>query len=252
VCKCTAGIVNTHLHRCNARQNRKINAAINNWHNAFATKKRLILPPMTQDELLKSIIGKIVLSDDLHAKWLNSLSMMENTGARKIAKYEHPVHTNIIVLKHAAEEARHAYYLKKLIGKLPKSSCPDYAYPYLLAPVESYQYLQHLDVEACRYLKDKLKLEGRDLKHGAYLLVTYSIEVRADMLYGIYQEQLTAHGSRINVKSIIAEEEGHLAEMQTMLEVFHPDWKALADGMCAIENRLFTNWLHALLAAVSN
>ena len=44
--------------------------------------------------------------------------MMENTGARKISRFEHPVATDIIVLKHAAEEARHAYYLKKLIGKI--------------------------------------------------------------------------------------------------------------------------------------
>src|ERR1035437_2099518 len=177
---------------------------------------------MKQKEQLSKIVNKIVLSDEMHAKWLNSLSMMENTGARKISKYEHPVHTNIIVLKHAAEEARHAYYLKKQIGKLAQDACPDYSYPYLLAPIESYHYLNMLDVEACRYLKNKMNLEGRALIHGAYLLVTYAIEVRADMLYGIYQEALTKHASKVNVKSIITEEEGHLAEMRRMLEVFHP------------------------------
>src|ERR1017187_8861417 len=135
---------------------------------------------MKQDKQLSKVVNIIVQSDDMHAKWLNSLSMMENTGARKISKYEHPVNTSIIVLKHAAEEARHAYYLKKQIGKLVKDSCPDYSYSYLLAPIESYHYLQQLDVVACRYLKDKLDLEGRALKHGAYLLVTYAIEVRAD------------------------------------------------------------------------
>src|ERR1035437_8167932 len=177
---------------------------------------------MNQQEQLRRIVSKIIPDNDLHVKWLNSLSMMENTGARKISKYEDPVHTNIIVLKHAAEEARHAYYLKKQISKLAKDSCPDYSYPYLLAPIESYHYLQQLDVEACRYIKNKLNLEGRALKHGAYLLVTYAIEVRADMLYGIYQEALTKHKSKVNVKSIITEEEGHLAEMRRMLEVFHP------------------------------
>ena len=64
---------------------------------------------MEQHEQLSIIVDRIVASDAMHVKWLNSLSMMENTGARKISKYEHPVHTNIIVLKHAAEEARHAY-----------------------------------------------------------------------------------------------------------------------------------------------
>lgn len=201
---------------------------------------------MKHPEQLKKIVDKIVQSDDMHAKWLNSLSMMENTGARKISKYEHPVHTNIIVLKHAAEEARHAYYLKKQIGKLSKSGYPDYSYPYLLAPIESHHYLNMLDVEACRYIKAKLKLEGRDMKHGAYLLVTYAIEVRADMLYGIYQEALTKHASKVNVKSIIAEEEGHLEEMQRMLEVFHPQWQQLAEDMCVVENRLFEQWVTAI------
>ncbi len=201
---------------------------------------------MTQAEQLKEVVTKIVASDEMHAKWLNSLSMMENTGARKISKYEHPVYTSIIVLKHAAEEARHAYYLKKQISKLAKDTCPDYSYPYLLAPIESYHYLQQLDMEACRYIKNKLNLEGRALKHGAYLLVTYAIEVRADMLYGIYQEALTKHKSKVNVKSIIAEEEGHLEEMERMLIVFHPDWKLLAGDMCAIENKLFVRWIDAI------
>jgi len=201
---------------------------------------------MKQEEQLTKIVNRIVQSDDIHAKWLNSLSMMENTGARKISKYEHPVHTNIIVLKHSAEEARHAYYLKKQIGKLTKESCPDYSYPYLLAPLESYHYLQMLDVDACRYLKNKLNLEGRALKHGAYLLVTYAIEMRADMLYGIYQDALTKHASKVNVKSIIAEEEGHLEEMQRMLEVFHPKWEKLAADMCKVENKLFQKWVTAI------
>jgi bacterioferritin (cytochrome b1) len=204
---------------------------------------------MKQEEQLEQLLETIVPSDELHGKWLNSLSMMENTGARKISKYEHPVLTDIIVLKHAAEEARHAYYLKKQIGKLADISCPDYTYPYLLAPVESHHYLNMLDVEACRYLKNKMNLTGRELKHGAYLLVTYAIEVRADMLYGVYQKVLTAHNSRVNVKSIILEEEGHLAEMQRMLELFHPDWQSLANDMCAVEDKLFMAWVSAVAKA---
>src|SRR5580704_1253063 len=120
--------------------------------------KQDILAPSEEEireQKFRSLINKIVSSTELHAKWLNSLSLMENTGARKISKYEDPVKTNIIVLKHAAEEARHAYYLKKQIGKLAKDACPDYSYPYLLAPIESYHYLHMLDVEACRYIKNK-------------------------------------------------------------------------------------------------
>jgi hypothetical protein len=215
-------------------------------HRLPVTSIQLFLPTMKQEEQLQQVLEYIVPSDELHGKWLNSLSMMENTGARKISKYEHPVLSDIIVLKHAAEEARHAYYLKKQIGKLPGIECPDYSYPYLLAPVESHHYLNMLDVEACRYLKTNLGLTGRELKHGAYLLVTYAIEVRADMLYGIYQEALTKHKSKVNVKSIIMEEEGHLAEMQRMLKDFHPEWERLAADMCAVEDKLFMTWVDAV------
>ncbi|MBC7552454.1 MAG: hypothetical protein H7257_00595 [Taibaiella sp.] len=201
---------------------------------------------MKQEEQLQQLLERIVPADELHGRWLNSLSMMENTGARKISKYEHPVNTDIIVLKHAAEEARHAYYLKKQIGKLAGISLPDYSYACLLAPLESHHYLNMLDVEACRYLKNNMQLEGRALKHGAYLLVTYAIEVRADMLYEIYQAALTRHGSKVNVKSIILEEEGHLAEMTRMLQDFHPEWERLAKDICAVEDRLFMKWIEAV------
>jgi hypothetical protein len=87
--------------------------------------------------------------------------------------------------------------------------------------------------------------------HGAYLLVTYSIEVRADMLYGVYQEALTRYQSKVNVKSIIAEEEGHLEEMQKMLIDFHPDWERIASDVCAIETELFGLWIQAISKAIA-
>ena len=199
---------------------------------------------------LKVLLGEIVPSAELHAKWLNSLSMMENTGARKISKYEHPVKTGIIVLKHAAEEARHAYYLKKQIEKLGVE-CPDYSFEYLLAPVESHHYMNQLDAQVCKYLKAKMGISGRELKHGAYLLVTYAIEVRADSLYEEYQDALTMNASKVNVKSIIAEEEGHLAEMQKMLKEFNTNWELLANDACNIEKRLFNTWITAIQTELS-
>lgn len=197
----------------------------------------------------QSLLTQIVANDQAHARWLNSLSLMENTGARKISRYEHPVYTNITVLKHAAEEARHAYYLKKQISKLGEDLCPDYSFDYLLAPLHSYQYLRQLDIEACRYLYRK-GLEGRALQDAAYILVTYAIEVRADELYGIYQDVLTEAGSKVNVKSIILEEAGHLEEMTRMLEVFDPNWQPIAADVCAIEDKLYQEWLTAVEAVL--
>ncbi|EAY27053.1 hypothetical protein [Microscilla marina] len=193
---------------------------------------------------LENLIGIIVKNNDLHARWLNSLSMMENTGARKISASEHPTQVNLTILKHAAEEARHAFLLKRQMSKLvPLEQYPTYEAPYLLAPVKSYQYLQALDVAASRYVKKHFQLADYDLKYAAYLLVTYAIEVRADELYPIYQKVLTREKSKIQVKAIIVEEEGHLQEMVAQLKDFSPEWEQHAEAICAIEGKLFTQWI---------
>jgi hypothetical protein len=195
---------------------------------------------------MDNLLNKIVASPDLHARWLNTLSLMENTGARKISASEDTVNVTYIILKHAAEEHRHAFYLKKQIDKIGEGVCPTYARQFLLAPAQSKYYLNQLDVEVCRYLKKELNLSGRELRFAAYLLVTYAIEVRADELYPVYQEALDNAGSKVNVKSIILEEEGHLEEMINQLKNFSPDWQLHADRAVVIETMLFNNWLTGL------
>jgi len=134
---------------------------------------------------IHNIIRGIVQQDQVHAQWLNTLSFMENAGARKISLCEHPTEVSIIQLKHAAEEHRHAYYLKKQIGKLGTDLCLTYEDKYLIAPRYTKQYLHQLDIKSCRYLKNTFGLHGPELKYAAYLFVTYAIEVRADELFPI-------------------------------------------------------------------
>lgn len=196
---------------------------------------------------LQQIIETIIEDNSVHAKFLNTLSLMENTGARKISASEHKTKVSFLILKHACEEARHAFYLKKQISKVAKiEDLPTYENSYLLAPFASYTYLQSLDIQVCRYLKTTLKLSGDALKYAAYLLVTYSIEVRADELYPIYQNALDHAKSKVNVKSIIVEEEGHLAEMTGQLKAFSTDWAIHAERACEIEGQLFEAWTLAL------
>jgi len=171
---------------------------------------------------------------------------MENAGARKISASEDKINVNIIVLKHAAEEHRHAYYLKKQLSKLGDDICPTYHNQFLIAPAQSKYYLAVLDVVVCKYLKKQLGLCGSALKFAAYLLVTYAIEVRADELYPIYQEALTKAESKVTVKSIILEEEGHLEEMLSQLKQFSPDWETHAAIALNFENVLFDAWIATL------
>lgn len=191
---------------------------------------------------MQALINTIVSQPHIHAKWLNTLSMMENAGAKKIKNCEDPVFVSEIILKHSAEEARHAYYLKKQISKIEEKSCPTYEHQYLLAPNTSYHYLNALDIQVCKYLKSTFGYTNYKLKYAAYLLVTYAIEVRADELYPMYQNALTVSNSNVTVKSIMAEEKNHLAEMIEQLKTFSMSWETMANHAIKIEQELFKLW----------
>lgn len=193
-----------------------------------------------------NLLEKIVQHNETHAKWLNTLSFMENAGARKISACEHPTEVSLIQLKHAAEEHRHAYYLKKQILKINSEYCKTYNSNELLASVATRQYLHSLDIKACKYLQQVFQLTKEELKYAAYLFVTYAIEVRADELYPVYQEILTKTSSKIMVKSIILEEEGHLEEMINQLDEFSEDWKKHAEVILTIEKELHEQWINAI------
>lgn len=201
---------------------------------------------------IQGILENIVSDNVLHAKWLNTLSYMENAGAKKISASEHKEQVNLIILKHAAEEHRHAYYLKKQLDKLDGTLCKTYTNDELLTPNHTKFYLNALDVAVCRYLKQKFNLSGYELKFAAYLFVTYAIEVRADELYPIYQDVLTKAKSKVNVKSIILEEEGHLEEMINQLTSFSEDWKTHADAVIKMEQQMFEEWISHLGKQLDN
>ena len=74
-------------------------------------------------------------------------------------------------------------------------------------------------------------------------MVTYAIELRADALYPIYQDALSALESKVTVKSIILEEEGHLEEMIHQLKAFSTDWEKHATIAVDLENNLYEGWM---------
>jgi hypothetical protein len=198
---------------------------------------------------LEELLKKIISDDQLHGRFLNTLSLQENIGARKISANERPETSTYMVLKHAAEEHRHAFYLKKQIGKLPDVDFPTYEPDYLLAPVSSKHYLHKLDLLTSRYLKETMQLNNVQLKFAAYLLVTYAIEVRADLIYPIYQDVLSEANSKVSVRSIIIEEQGHLEEMIAQLEKFDPNWETHANKISQIEEVLYKDWIGSLQIA---
>ncbi|NGX61259.1 MAG: hypothetical protein K940chlam9_00742 [Chlamydiae bacterium] len=183
---------------------------------------------------MKNILSKIIQNPTLHGKWLNTLSYLENCGARKIAATEHPLLVEEEKLKHAAEEFRHAHYLKEQIPKVASLPFPNYALPSLLGSWKTKHYLDRLEVEISRILKQH-----------AYVFVTYAIEKRAEKLYPLYHILLQAASSPVRVKSILLEEEEHLAEMEREIEKISCG-EELKKRALQIEEKLFQNWKEAL------
>lgn len=195
---------------------------------------------------MKELLTKIVATDVLHAKWLNTLSYLENCGARKIAACEHPTLVKEEMLKHASEEFRHAHYLKRQIGRISSDPLENYSLGSMLGGIATLHYLNALDVRAYRYLKAQGLSKG-----AAYLLVTYAIELRAEELYPLYDEILRKARSPVTVKSILLEEKEHLNEMRLGLKEL-PLGFIHAEYVCELERDLFRQWIKSLKKSITH
>jgi hypothetical protein len=194
---------------------------------------------------MEDVVYQIVLNPILHAKWLNTLSYLENCGARKIAGCEHPTKVKEEMLKHAAEEFRHAYYLKQQIGKICDIPMDTYSLDTMLGGFKSLHYLQALDLMTSRFLINEFKFYGAELKRVSYLLVTYAIELRAGALYPLYHKVLKGLNSKVHVKAIVLEEEEHLNDMTREIDLME-NGHLLSKKVCGMEAELNQSWQEAI------
>lgn len=194
------------------------------------------------DDNLEMILYPIIKNDNLHHRFLYTLSYLENCGAKKIKAMEPAKGSTLLILKHAAEEARHAYFFRRQILKLNKDPDEDIE---LLGKRGSRNYLNNLDIKISKCCRDILGLNKNELKMASYLLTTFCVEIRAEWLFDIYQELLNKKGININLSSIIKEEENHLDEMILELEKNEKFLNILS--LCLeIEEDLFFNFYNAL------
>lgn len=193
-------------------------------------------------DALQQVMSCIIEDDLLHAKWLNTLSYLENCGARKIAACEHPTQVKEEMLKHAAEEFRHAHHLKRQIEKISSIPMRTYAPEFILGGINTVHYLDWLDLKTSRFLASTVGLSKHSVWEFAYLLVTYAIELRAEELYTLYDECLRKQGSKVIIKALLLEEKEHLNEMRNSLEKL-PGGTEYAVQVCLYEEEIFSNWI---------
>ncbi len=188
---------------------------------------------------IKNALEAIIENSKQHALWLNTLSYLENCGARLIARCEHPTMVRETMLKHAAEEFHHAYYLKSQIAKVYPMPLESYQPQLLLGGYNALHFMTRLNIAISRMLIGE-GYTGEALRGAAYALVSYCIELRAAEVYPTYQELLQRAKSRVSVRRIIVEEAHHLEEMKREVHELDNHQKLSLQAQ-AIEQELYSH-----------
>ncbi len=200
------------------------------------------------EKRVEKLLQRLIARPEMHARFLNTLSYLENVGAKKIAACEHPTKVKKEMLKHASEEFRHAHFLKSQIARVSEP-LDSYEPHLLIGGSASLFYLDRLDVQLMRYLRKGRKVASHILEL-SYLLVTYAIELRAEELYRLYDIQLKRAGLQIGIRSIFLEELEHLAEMQRELARFEAGESYLEQAL-SYEAKLCERWLNCIEAEIA-
>lgn len=204
---------------------------------------------------LVPFLETVVEDRPLHLRWLSTLALMEHIGARKIHKsiprLPRHLQMNESVLQHAAEEARHAYFFKKQIGRLMGTDSERQSPPQEPAPLCKWpgiKYFQKLDGWCRRRAGELFPEPSRtDLRTlYCYLAVTYIIEERAVDVYTAYEQILRERDIPIHLSGLLKEEEGHMQEILNMAAELPVDFEQELEALATDEEVLFQSFAESL------
>lgn len=198
------------------------------------------------DELVmrtRSLLNRIVPEPELHARLVNTLSLLEHIGSRKIMATQHSARIDQPTLRHIAEEAHHAYFMKRQAEKSAGRPL-EYKRDELLAPATARMYFQRLEAGMLKVLEPERSLRAM------YLYMSMIVEFRALWFYRLMQQTLTRHNHPMSLKRVLGEEQHHLGDMAERLEHAGELSDARTQNFLAAEKRLYMRMLDALQHAV--
>jgi len=251
--------------------------------NNMGIKLKKNLPSTTEENIKKPLtifLEKIIQNKTLHTRWLNTLAFMEHIGSRKIIKSQNSFTLDIMLLQHISEEARHAFYFKKLAHNLSPKDCINFEENYLIKGDKSEQYFQDIDHKVQEDLvnypafsdnkksninqnpltennlinkkqsavNDSLDLEKKTPYSSInsllnYLYTTWLIEERAVMLYEEYNKILEQKNMSFNLNIILKEEDHHLKTVLEIIQKKDLDFIDRSDRLFKYENSRFIQLL---------
>lgn len=190
-------------------------------------------------------LSRTTADPDLHMRFLNLLSLLEHMGSRKIMLSQMKGILTQDILKHLAEETRHAFFFKREAEKLAGR------------PLEGYPEADTMCAPAGRFYFGRLDsgltqpLPGSVHRETGYLWVSLIVELRAIWVYRRYQKALLDAGLPLSIKGIIAEEDRHLEDMVKRLDEIGFDSEGALPRAVALEKKLFERLMSALITATA-
>jgi hypothetical protein len=191
------------------------------------------------DELVartRALFASLIGAPARHARMINTLSLLEHMGSHKIMSTQHAAGIDQATLKHVAEEAHHAYFMKRQAEKTAERAL-EYVAGDLLAPAAARMYFQRLESAMVRALGPA---------HGTrvvYLYMSMIVEFRALWFYELYQAALQRARHALSLKRVLGEERAHLVDMAERLEAAGDGSGAHAAEFLAVEKLLFARLL---------
>ncbi len=154
---------------------------------------------------VRGFLDEVVAQPQVHARFMNMLSMLEHIGSRKIMLSQMNRHDTLDqdTLQHLSEEARHAYFFKRHAERVAGRELKGWSDENTMCRVPALMYFGRMDAGISQDIAPA----------DSYPWVSLIIELRACWLYNIYNEAIEAAGVHLPLKSLIAEEDHHLAEM---------------------------------------
>jgi hypothetical protein len=173
-----------------------------------------------------------------HARFMNTLSLLEHMGSHKIMATQHGLGIDQPTLKHLAEETRHAFFFKRHANREAGRTL-EYMPADMIAPAAARRYFQRLEAEMVR------AFPASTHPRAVYLTMSMVIEFRAVWGYRLYQAALARAASLVSLKSLLAEEAGHLTDMAERLRVLGELDIARLQRFCVVETVLYERLLVA-------
>lgn len=187
----------------------------------------------------RALLGRVVESSATHCRMLNTLAMLEHMGSYRITVTQHGPDIEQATLRHMAEEANHAFFMKrgaeKLSGRAMQFTADD-----LLAGEAGRSYFRRLEARI------HSELRRQHSATATYLYMSLMIEFRALWFYRLYQLTLNNAGSDISLKRILGEEAHHLSEMAHRLESAGELSNERVSRFAEIERKLFIRILDSI------